>query len=76
MNLVYNVRFNQEVSQDAALYWTKESGNLASLIDKIDSIPTDKSLELHNAALKRIHDVYNWPSIIGQYETVFCWIRN
>ena len=71
LNLVYNVDFNREVSQNAALYWTKESGNLASLIDRVDDILPESAFEFHHAALERIHEAYNWPSIIYKYEKTF-----
>ena len=38
LNLVLGVSFNQTVAKDTAQYWTKETGNLAHLIDQVDSL--------------------------------------
>ena len=38
LNLLLDVGFNREVAEDAALYWTKEDGNLAALIDTCEII--------------------------------------
>lgn len=38
LNLVLGVSFNQTVAKDSAHYWTKETGNLAHLIDRVDSL--------------------------------------
>ncbi len=39
LNLVLELcSFNQTVAKDSAQYWTKETGNLAHLIDQVDSL--------------------------------------
>ena len=38
LNLVLGVSFNQTVAKDTAQYWTKETGNLAHLIDQVDPL--------------------------------------
>ncbi len=38
LNLLLDVGFNREVAEDAALYWNKEDGNLAKLIEKADQM--------------------------------------
>ena len=38
LNLLVNVGFNKEVAEDSALYWSREEGNLANLVNKADSM--------------------------------------
>jgi hypothetical protein len=38
LNLLFDVGFNKEVGQDAALYWSKKDGDLAGLIDRVDGL--------------------------------------
>ena len=45
LNLLLDVGFNREVAEDAALYWTKEPGNLAGLIDRADKAGENKRSE-------------------------------
>lgn len=71
LNLLLNVGFNKEVAEDAAVYWTKERGNLASLIDKADKISTSKRIEYGKRAKQRVKDAYSWKFICDQYEDAF-----
>jgi rhamnosyltransferase len=71
LNLLYDVGFNREVAEDAALYWTKEDGSLAGLIDQTVKMSADKIRAMGEKANARIRDAYSWEYIAGQYETVF-----
>lgn len=71
LNLLLNVGFNREVAEDAALYWTKESGNLASLIDSADELSEEFIEELGRKAKERIATAYSWEHIVDEYEKVF-----
>jgi rhamnosyltransferase len=71
LNLLYDVGFNREVAEDAALYWTKEDGDLAGLIDQTVKMSADKIRAMGEKANARIRDAYSWEYIAGQYETVF-----
>ena len=71
LNLLLDVGFNREVAEEAALYWTKESGNLASLIEKADTLDPETIRELGNKAKKRIADAYSWQFIADEYERLF-----
>lgn len=70
LNLLYDVGFNREVGQDAALYWTLEKGNLARLIDRVDSMGKSELDELGKKAKQRIRDAYSWKYITDRYEEV------
>lgn len=53
------------------IYWTKENGNLAALIDQADKMKTNEIQAMGKKAKKRIEDAYSWEYISRQYEDVF-----
>lgn len=67
LNLLLDVGFNREVAEDAALYWTKEDGNFATLIDKADALSEEEIELLGQKAKKRIKDAYSWEYICQRY---------
>jgi rhamnosyltransferase len=71
LNLLLNVGFNKEVALDSAIYWSKDSGSLTSLINEADQINPEKIAALGQKAKKRVKDAYSWEFIAGQYEDVF-----
>ena len=71
MNLLLDVGFNRECGEDGALYWTKEPGNLAKLIEYADEMPESDIHELGKKAKLRIQQAYSWEFISGEYEQLF-----
>ncbi len=72
LNILLNVEFNYSVGLDCTKYFTKDPGNLAHLIDDIEKHYDASQIEcLGKKAKQRIHDVYNWPLIVAQYEQLF-----
>lgn len=71
LNLLLDVGFNREVAEDAALYWTKEDGNLARRIDKADCMSDEERKRLGDNARKRIREAYSWKYVCSRYEDVF-----
>lgn len=71
LNLLLDNGFNREVAEDAALYWTKEKGSLAGLIDKADKLTPAQIEEYGDKARGRIHDEYSWEKICDKYAAVF-----
>lgn len=71
LNLLLDVGFNREVGEDGAIYWSKEDGNLAELIEKADAMPKEEIIELGKKATKRISDAYSWQFISDRYEEIF-----
>lgn len=71
LNLLLNVGFNQEVAEDAAIYWNKESRNLAALIDQADHFTQETIEELGNKAKTRIRTAYSWNYICDRYAEEF-----
>lgn len=71
LNLLLDVGFNREVGEDAALYWSKEDGNLAGLIDKADLMSEGDIIDLGKKAKQRISKAYSWRYIVDEYEKLF-----
>ena len=66
-----NVGFNKEVAIDSALYWDREEGKLAQLINQVDNKPEEEIKVLGLKAKERVQKAYTWEKICGQYEDVF-----
>lgn len=71
LNLLLNVGFNQEVAEDTAIYWNKEEGNLAALIDRADQFSQSSIDELGQKSKERIKNAYSWEFICGRYAEEF-----
>lgn len=71
VNLVYDVCFNREVAEDAALYWSLEEGNLAGLIDRAENLIPETRNAMEQKGKNRIYSAYSWNKISGQYEELF-----
>lgn len=71
LNLLLGVGFNNEVGLEAALYWNKSEGNLASLIDCADQMSKEEIKELGREAKKRISEAYSWTYIAERYAEEF-----
>lgn len=69
LNLVLGVSFNQTVAKNAAHYWTKETGNLAHLIDQVD--PLEDVSEWGQRAKANMKQNFTWEKIVGEYEELF-----
>lgn len=69
LNLVLRVSFNQTVAKDTAQYWTKETGNLAHLIDQVDSL--EDVSEWGQLAKTNMKHNFTWEKIVGEYEELF-----
>lgn len=68
VNLVLGVDFNRVVAEETALYWSKESGDLTSLLEKIE---INRPSHLGEGAKKRMQQFYSWEKIVDDYEEVF-----
>ena len=71
LNLLLDVGFNREVAEDNALYWSKDDGDLAGLIDKADQLEDAEIEVLGTKSTQRIKDVYSWKLIARAYEKVW-----
>ncbi len=71
LNLLLKVSFNQEVALESALYWTKEDGDLARLIDQADRMSNTDRLTFGMKAKKRVRTAYSWQFICDRYAQEF-----
>ncbi len=71
LNLLLDVGFNREVAEDAAIYWTKENGNLSALIERADGMAPGEIPEYGKRAKSRVKEHYSWDKIVGDYENLF-----
>lgn len=71
LNLLLGVGFNREVAEDAALYWSKEPGDLAALIGQAEALTSEEISKMEQKAKKRIAEYYSWEYITGLYEDLF-----
>lgn len=71
LNILLDVGFNREVGEDGALYFTKESGNLATLIDVLETYDEVAATNYGYNAKERINSEYTWKKIINDYEKLF-----
>ncbi|MCI2242271.1 hypothetical protein LPT13_07905, partial [Adlercreutzia sp. JBNU-10] len=69
--LLLDVGFNREVAGDAALYWTKEEGSLAGLIEGAEALGAKEIQRLGAAAKSTIEERFSWKYIAAQYEALF-----
>ena len=69
LNLVLGVSFNQTVAKDTAHYWTKETGNLAHLMNQVD--PLEDVSEWGQRAKANMKQNFTWEKIVGEYEELF-----
>lgn len=68
VNLLLDVAFNREVGEDAALYWTKDEGSLADILNKLDTIDAEV---YGKRAKERMKNAYSWKYVSDRYEEVF-----
>jgi glycosyltransferase involved in cell wall biosynthesis len=64
--------FNREtlLDDEYGLYFTKEPGALAAIIEELEKRP-DGLLPLREKAMQRIRDNYTWEKIVDQYSALF-----
>ncbi len=71
LNLLLDVVFNKEVGKEGAVYFSKEPGSLASLINKVETYNLNQIEILGKAAKERIRAEYSWDKIVNDYELLF-----
>lgn len=75
LNLLLDVGFNREVAEDAALYWNKQPGNLASLIEQADNMNAGEITELGEKSSQRVVEAYSWQHIADEYNRLLKYIK-
>lgn len=71
LNLLFDVGFNKEVGQDAAIYWNKQAGNLAHVINRVDQMSEEERQTLGKKAKQIIDKNFAWDKIVSQNERQF-----
>ena len=71
INLLYDVGFNSEVAESAALYWSLDEGSLAGVINMADKMSKIEIEKLGKKSKQRIRENYSWNYICKKYESVF-----
>lgn len=71
LNLLLGVGFNREVAEESALYWSKDEGDLAALIERADALSADEIATFGEKSSARIKEAYSWEFISSEYEKVF-----
>lgn len=71
VNLLLKVEFNEEVGQNAAIYWTKDPGSLRRQMKMVENMTEEQRTELSTRAIQRIKKQYSWKKIIEQYEDLW-----
>lgn len=71
LNMLLDVGFNREVAENTAIYWTKDEGSLAKLIDRADKMTESEIYDFGKKAKKRIEEAYSWEYIVDEYEKIF-----
>lgn len=71
LNLLLDVGFNREVGLDGAVYFSKEEGNLAKLLEELDLVEEKFVKEKGKRAKRRISRAYTWDYIVDKYESLF-----
>lgn len=71
LNLLLDVGFNREVALDGAIYFTKEYGNLAKIIDDVEAYDEVCITSYSINAKERIKKEYTWKLIVDRYEKLF-----
>ena len=71
LNLLLDVGFNREVAEDSALYWTKEPGNLAVLLERSDSMGVEEIERFSSLSSQAVLQNYSWDFIAQEYFDLF-----
>ena len=71
VNLLFDVGFNREVGEDAAMYWTKEEGNLSALIQSAERMTEEERELMGKKARTRIATAFSWEYISKQYSDLW-----
>ena len=71
LNLLYEVKFNKEVGQDGALYWSLKENNLSKLINKAEKLTKKEIEEISKKATTRVQKSYSWEFISSEYVKAF-----
>ncbi len=71
VSLLYDVSFNREVGEEAALYWNREEGSLRRQMELCETMSPKRREQLGRMARDRIRTAFSWDMIVRKYEKLF-----
>ncbi|MCB5237684.1 beta 1-4 rhamnosyltransferase Cps2T [Niallia circulans] len=71
LNLLLDVNFNREVGEETAVYFNKNIGNLAHVIDNVEEFEGKTVNDFSSLSTLRIKEAYSWEKIVNDYENTF-----
>ena len=71
VNILYNAVYNEEVGEDAALYFSNEENSLKNQIELVEKFKINEQNEYGKKAKQRIIDEYTWEIVVKKYKKLF-----
>lgn len=71
LNILLDVTFNREVARESALYWTKQDGSLASVLQMAEHLSEADRVRYARASTREITQRFSWAHIVREYENLF-----
>ena len=71
LNILFDVGFNKECGNESAIYFTKEDGNLANIINECDNLTSNELNAYNEKSTHEIKERYSWEYIVSLYERTF-----
>ncbi|CYV09511.1 glycosyltransferase family 1 protein [Streptococcus suis] len=73
LNLLLDVGFNNEVAEDGAIYWAKNS--LHRVIEESELLTQKEIEEISTRAISQVTKRFTWKSIVDEYEMLFSEVK-
>lgn len=71
LSILLDVTFNREVARESALYWTKQDGSLASVLQMAEHLPEADRARYARMSTREITQRFSWAHIVREYENLF-----
>lgn len=71
VNLILDVEFNHQTAGECGLYWTKECGSLARLIDDVNTMTEEARDVFGEWSREVVRDKYSWEDIASRYHDLW-----
>lgn len=76
VNILYNACYNEEVGEDAALYFSNKEKSLVKVINKVEKFDSKQIKDYSKKAKNRIRSEYTWDIIVDKYKNFFEMVLN
>ena len=71
LNILLDVTFKREVARESALYWTKQDGSLASVLQMAEHLSEADRVRYARMSTREITQRFSWAHIVREYENLF-----